>query len=117
MHQIIIKELVVETLIGVFDWERTRNTKLLIDLTLTTDFSAAMQSDDVADTISYAEVAEYVQDIGRISRFELLEALAKAIIDGICERFSISAVDITIIKPGILADAEKVGIHIFHQVN
>ena len=51
MGKIYITGLEVDTLIGVYDWERVRTTQLLLDVTLDVDLSAAMQSDDVADTV------------------------------------------------------------------
>jgi dihydroneopterin aldolase len=116
MQQILIHGLTVETLIGVYDWERTQKTALLLDLTIDTDLSNAMVSDKVEDTIHYAFLAEYIQGIGAASSFALLEAFANAVIQGICANYPVTKVDLTVTKPGIIADAEKVAIRICHQV-
>ena len=84
MQQIFIEGLEVPTLIGVYDWERTQNTVLIVDLLIDADLSAAMQSDDVEHTIDYAAVAETVKQVGIDSSFELLEAFANAIINAVC---------------------------------
>ena len=115
MQQIFIEGLEVPTLIGVYDWERTQNTVLIIDLLIDADLSAAMQSDDVAHTIDYAAVAETVKQVGIDSSFELLEAFANAIISAVCSAFPIQNLVLTIEKPGILPDALKVGIRITHE--
>ena len=86
MQQIFIEGLEVPTLIGVYDWERTQNTVLIVDLLIDADLSAAMQSDDVEHTIDYAAVAETVKQVGIDSSFELLEAFANAIINAVATR-------------------------------
>ena len=115
MQQIFIEGLKVPTLIGVYDWERTQQTTLMVDLLIDADLSAAMNSDDVAHTIDYAAVAEAVKDVGKTSQFELLEAFANAIITALCKQFPIRRLVLTIEKPGILPDARKVGIRITHE--
>ena len=77
MDTIFLHGLKAETLIGVYDWERRQRQTLLLDLTLGTDFAAAAASDDIADTIHYAEVAEVVRQNLAEQQFLLLEALAE----------------------------------------
>lgn len=115
MQQIFIEGLQVPTLIGVYDWERTQNTVLIVDLLIDADLSAAMTSDDVTHTIDYAAVAETVKSVGRESTFELLEAFANAIITAICQTFPVRKLVVTIEKPGILPDARNVGIRVTHE--
>ena len=75
MQQIFIEGLEVPTLIGVYDWERTQNTVLIVDLLIDADLSAAMQSDDVEHTIDYAAVAETVKQVGIDSSLSYLRRL------------------------------------------
>lgn len=110
MEQIIIQGLKVDTLIGVYDWERTQRTQLEIDVTLDTDLSAAMRSDDVTDTIDYAAVASHIQQLAAAAQFELLEALGHCLMDGVLARFPASRISLFIVKPGILPDARQVGV-------
>ncbi|TPV57845.1 dihydroneopterin aldolase [Aestuariibacter sp. GS-14] len=116
MQQIFIEGLSVPTLIGVYDWERTQQTILIMDLLIDADLTQAMTSDDVNHTIDYAAVAECVKEIGAATSFELLEALSKAIVDALCARFPVQKLVLKIEKPGILPDAQKVGIQITHEV-
>lgn len=116
MQQIFIEGLSVPTLIGVYDWERTQQTILIMDLLIDADLTQAMTSDDVNHTIDYAAVAECVKEVGAATSFELLEALSKAIVDALCARFPIQKLVLKIEKPGILPDAQKVGIQITHEV-
>lgn len=115
MDRIIIKGLAVDTLIGVYAWERERNTRLVIDVRVNTDLSAAMRSDHVKDTIDYAQVAACIQQVGNASRFELLEALANEMFKALFLQFAITEVQLDITKPNILPDAQQVMVSIVRQ--
>lgn len=110
MEKINITGLAVDTLIGVYEWERQRKTRLLLDIQIDADLSKAMSSDNVNDTIDYANVATTVQTLAKESAFELLEALGGYIIAELLEKFSIERVTLTIHKPGILPDASNVSV-------
>lgn len=116
MQQIYIQRLKVPTLIGVYDWERTQVTTLIVDVVLYADLTQAMFSDDVQHTINYAEVADCIKRIGESSSFELLEALANAIIQALIGEFPVTRIELSIEKPGILPDADKVGICVKQDV-
>lgn len=108
MEEIKITGLQVNSLIGVYDWERTRPTTLLFDITITADLSQARISDAVDDTIDYAKLAEFVQQQGAQASFELLEALGHAICHAVLQRFAVNSITLAITKPDILPDAKAV---------
>ncbi|MEW9798357.1 dihydroneopterin aldolase [Alteromonas sp. CYL-A6] len=110
METIEIRGLSVDTLIGVYDWERKRTTRLKMDITLDVDLSRAMASDNVADTVDYAAVAETVRQCGNDSQFELLEALGAHILTVLLTTYPVECVTLTICKPGILPDADSVAV-------
>tara|TARA_B100002003_G_scaffold202660_1_gene194929 strand:- start:352 stop:702 length:351 start_codon:yes stop_codon:yes gene_type:complete len=108
MEQIIIAGLEVDALIGVYDWERTQTTRLLIDIEVTADLSAARTSDNVNDTIDYAKLAEFVQQQAATTEFELLEALGHFLGQAVVTHFALEKVMLAITKPNILPDAKAV---------
>lgn len=110
MEKIDITGLNVDTLIGVYEWERQRPTRLLLDISLSADLSRAMASDDVNDTIDYARVAGEVQSLAKDSQFELLEAFGAKVMDMLLSQFEIKSVALTVHKPGILPDAANVSV-------
>lgn len=110
MGKIYITGLTVETLIGVYDWERVRNTELLLDITLDVDLTNAMLSDDVNDTVDYAKVAECIVEVGKESQFELLEAFGASVMDAVMAKFSVSSIMLKIVKPNILPNAQTVAV-------
>ena len=117
MGKIYITGLEVDTLIGVYDWERVRTTQLLLDVTLDVDLSAAMISDDVADTVDYAKVAECIVEVGKESTFELLEAFGSKVMDTVLAHFSVSTITLKIVKPNILPNAQTVAVEMRKERN
>jgi dihydroneopterin aldolase len=116
MDKIIIEGLQLASLIGVYDWERKAKTRLLADVTLLTDLSLAANSDLVADTINYADVAQCLVEVAEQSEFELLEALADAMIQALFKHFPVSAITLKLSKPDILANAQNVAIELTREV-
>ena len=117
MGKIYITGLEVDTLIGVYDWERVRTTQLLLDVTLDVDLSAAMQSDDVADTVDYAKVAKCIVEVGKESTFELLEALGNKVMDAVLDNFTVASITLKIVKPNILPNAQTVAVEMRKERN
>ena len=60
MDTIFIRGLKVETIIGIYDWERTLVRPLVFDLELGTDTREAAASDRMRDSIDYAAVGDTV---------------------------------------------------------
>ena len=110
MEKIILEGIEVSTIIGVYDWERTKAQTLFVDIELYADLKAACLSDDVADTIDYAKVTELVVAVAEHSEFKLLEALAEAFSVKLFENFYLRKLKITITKPNILPNTRKVAV-------
>jgi dihydroneopterin aldolase len=108
MQKITIDQLQVPTLIGVYDWERTQNTDLLMTVDLDVDVTAATLSDDVHDTIDYAKVAEHIKLTASQTKFKLLEALGRTLCESVLEHFPVQKITLKIEKPDILPDAATV---------
>lgn len=60
MDIVFIEQLSVITTIGVYDWEQTIEQKLVFDIEMAWDNRKAAKSDNVADCLSYADIAETV---------------------------------------------------------
>lgn len=115
MDKIHIEALQIYSLIGVYDWERETKQALLVDLVLFTDLQPAALSDKVADTLNYAEVAECVKKVAAESEFELLEALANAMICKVFELFPVDKISLKLSKPEILPDAKNVAVELIRN--
>jgi dihydroneopterin aldolase len=58
MDIVFIEQLSVITTIGVYDWEQTIEQKLVFDIEMAWDNRKSAKSDDVADCLSYADIAK-----------------------------------------------------------
>ena len=107
-QHIILSGLKVDTLIGVYDWERTRKTTLLFDVTVQADLSAAMQSDDVKDTIDYVEISKSVQETAAKKEYFLVEHLSNEITEDLFSKFNkLDAIKINVHKPIIEFEGQE----------
>ena len=112
MDKIFIRGLKVETIIGIYDWERTLKRPLVFDVELGCDTREAASSDRMRDSIDYAAVGQTIRDIAVELRPELLETLAEKIARTLFERFPVLSVRLTIDKPGAIPDVKGVGVEI-----
>ena len=92
-------------MIGVYPEERRVFRDLEADVRLSVGLRAAGRSDDLADTIDYASLAERLRAVAAASRFRLLEALAEALAAEALRDPRVGAVEIALRKPGAVPDA------------
>lgn len=112
MDIIFISELKVETVIGVYKWERKIKQPILVDVEMAVDIAKAAQSDDLSDTVDYKVVASRITDLIHQSECHLLEYLAEHIAAALQQEFSIGWIKLRISKPDALAQAAAVGVMI-----
>jgi dihydroneopterin aldolase len=108
-----LRGLRVVSICGVLPEERERAQPFSLDLDLTVDLSAAGKSDDLADTVNYAAVADLVVAEAARTRCQLLEALTEHLGVAILALDArIEAVEVTIAKlrPPMPHDIATVGV-------
>lgn len=112
MDIIFIDGLRVDTLIGIYPREKAMPQAVELDLQIGRSTASAGASDDIRDTINYAEVvARLQQDLG-CQHFNLLEALAEHVATLILEEFGATWVRVSVAKIGIMRGVRRVGIRI-----
>jgi 7,8-dihydroneopterin aldolase/epimerase/oxygenase len=85
---------------GVLPEENKLGQVFLVDLVIETDLRKAGQSDDLHDTINYAELYRICRKIVEGEPFKLIEAVAEKIADTVLAAFpSISNCIVKVIKP------------------
>ncbi len=109
---LFLHALRVETIIGVFDWERDVQQELLFDIQLRIDMRAAANSDALHDAISYVDVAEEVTKVTQERAAKLLEFLAEEVSTALFARWPIQQLTLRITKPTAVAAAQGVGVEI-----
>lgn len=110
MDIVFIRDLRIETVIGVYDWEREIRQIVSIDLEMGTDIRPAAVSDHIQDTLDYKAVAKrLIQFIGD-SEFQLVETLAQRSADIILNEFNVPWLRLRLSKPGAVTGSQDVGV-------
>jgi len=110
MDIIFLHDLRVETVIGIWGWERKIRQTVAIDLDMSADIRKAAASDSVEDTLNYKLVAKRVQQFVADSSFQLVETLAERIAEIVLGEFDVAWVRVRVNKPGAISGARDVGI-------
>lgn len=110
MDIIFLSELKVDTVIGIWEWERRIRQTVIIDIEMSADIRKAAASDEVVDTLNYKSVAKRVQSFVAESSFQLVETLAEKIAGIIREEFDVAWVRVRVNKPGAIRGSKAVGI-------
>ncbi|WP_253449489.1 dihydroneopterin aldolase [Halomonas sp. Y3] len=112
MDLVLIESLGVDTVIGVYDWERTITQRLVLDLALATDIRPAAADDDIALTLDYAAISERIQDFAAEHDFALVETFAERLAETLRQELGIPWLRLAVRKPGAVAAAAAVGVQI-----
>ena len=106
IDKIEIKNLKIMGRHGVFDFERFQDRTFELDLVLFLDLSKASKSDNLEDTIDYAEIIDVVIKEFTKKNYNLIEAVADSIISRLFKEFNFNKVKVRIRKPHAPIDAE-----------
>ena len=118
MDAIIIEGLKVDTVVGCFNWERQIIQPLMLDLTINSSLEQASNSDELQDTLNYAEICEISAQVIQTAAPKLIEHAAKLVLNALFNTFpAIDSIIITIRKPAIIAQANSVGIRLERHRN
>lgn len=115
MDRLYIQDLQIDTVIGVYDWEREIRQTVSFDLEMATDVRPAAASDHVNDVLNYKLVAkrliQYVSD----SRCQLIETLAQRVAEIILYEFGVQWLRLRLSKPGALRYSRNVAVEITRE--
>ncbi|MGB7605325.1 MAG: dihydroneopterin aldolase [Lutisporaceae bacterium] len=100
MNKIILKNLCFYGYHGVLEEESRLGQKFIVDAVLYVDLEEACNSDNVNDTVNYAEVYEVIKYHSTIMKYKLIETLAQSIIEEIfMKHIRVQEIEITVKKP------------------
>lgn len=99
---------------GVSPEERVVGGRIIVDVVIEYDLTRAGLSDHIDDTISYSSVFKKVRHLVEDTQSELLESLARKIVDALFEEFPMDAVTVYVRKqpPPIRGIVESAGVEI-----
>ncbi|MBO8165510.1 MAG: dihydroneopterin aldolase [Brevibacillus sp.] len=84
---------------GVFAAEAQLGQRFYVDLELSLDLSRAGSTDDLSDTVNYAEIYEQVKTIVEGERYQLVERLTQRIAEQLLASFPLAEVKVKVTKP------------------
>lgn len=110
MDIVFIRELKVDTVVGIYDWERRIRQNVVMDLDMAADIARAAKGDRIEDTLDYKAVAKRVAQYVSGAEFKLVETLAEKVAELVMQEFKVRWVKITLNKPGAVNGSKSVGV-------
>jgi dihydroneopterin aldolase len=110
MDIVYIDDLQIDTVIGIYDWEREIRQVVSINLEMGHDIRKAAETDDIQYTLNYKSVSKRIIDFVEGSEFLLVETMAEQIADILLNEFNVPWLRLRLGKPGAIRGAKDVGL-------
>lgn len=110
MDIVYIRDLKIETVIGIYDWEREVRQTVSLDLEMAHDIRAAAASDNIEDTLNYKAVAKRLISFIGDSEFLLVETMAEKCAEIVMQEFHVPWLRLRLSKPGAVRGSQDVGV-------
>ncbi len=110
MDIVYIRDLKIETVIGIYDWEREIKQTVSLDLEMAHDIRRAAETDNIEDTLNYKAVAKRLISFIGESEFLLVETMAEKCAAIVREEFSVPWLKLRLSKPGAVRGSQDVGV-------
>lgn len=110
MDIVYIRDLRIDTIIGIYDWEREVRQTVSLDLEMSSDIRKAAETDDIQYALNYKSVAKRLIAFIEGSEFLLVETMAEQVCQIVREEFGVQWVKLRLSKPGALRQSLDVGL-------
>ena len=110
MDIVFIEDLRIETVIGIYDWERQIRQVVALDLEMAFDNRKPAASDRIEDTLNYKAVSKRLIAFVESSTFELVETLAERCAEIVMNEFQVPWLRLKLAKPGAVRGSKAVGV-------
>lgn len=110
MDIVFISDLRIETVIGIYDWEREIRQIVSIDLEMASDNRVPANSESIDDALNYKAVAKRLITFVEASEFQLVETLAERIAEIVLGEFNVPWLRLKLSKPGAVTGSTAVGV-------
>jgi len=112
MDIVFINELRIDTVIGIYDWEREVRQTVSLDIEMAHDIRRAAETDDIQYALNYKAVSKRLIKFVGGSEFLLVETMAEQIASILMEEFNVPWLRLSVSKPGALRGSKDVGVRI-----
>ena len=110
MDIIYLKDLRIDTIIGIYDWERRTRQTIILDIEMGTDNARAAKTDDIKDALNYKAVAKRIITFVENSEYQLVETLAERIAEILLNEFKVPWLRLCLNKQGAVRGVRDVGV-------
>ena len=110
MDTLFLRDFRLQMIIGIYEWERKVPQTVQLDLEIGLPHSRACQTDDVADSINYADVAQRIRDTIGQRDFNLVEALAEHVAQVVLTEFGSPWIKVCVTKLAVVRGIKQLGI-------
>ncbi len=117
MDKVFIKNLEIQAIIGIYDFERTTPQKVVFDIEMSWNNRIAAESENIEDALNYKTLSDHLKDYVGKSEFQLIETLAEQVAKIVLEEYKVEWLSLTLHKPDALDGATDVGVTIVRQAD
>jgi len=110
MDIVYIRDLRIDTVIGIYGWERHTTQSIIFDIEMSADIARAAATERIEDTLNYKSVAKRLMAFVGNSEFQLVETLAERCAAIIRDEFGVRWVRLNLNKKGAVRGASDVGV-------
>ena len=110
MDTVFIEDLRIETVIGIYDWERKIRQVVALDVEMAFDNRKPAASDRIEDTLDYKAVSKRLIAFVENSTFQLVETLAERCAEIVLNEFNVSWLRLKLAKPGAVRGSKSTGV-------
>ena len=110
MDIIYLKGLRIDTIIGIYEWERRTRQTVILDIEMGADITRAAETDAIEDTLNYKAVAKRIISFVENSDCKLIETLAGRVADILLREFNVPWLRLSINKQGAVRGVRDVGV-------
>ena len=110
MDLVFIEDLRVETVIGIYDWEKKVKQTVTLDLEMAFDNRVPAARDAIEDTLDYKRISKRLVAFVAETNFGLVETLAERCAEIVMSEFGVPWVRLKLSKPGAVSAAKNVGV-------
>lgn len=107
---VFIEDLRIETIIGIYDWEREIKQTIALDIEMAADNIKPAATENIDDALNYKAVAKRMIAFTEESQFQLVETLAERLVEIILNEFNVPWCRLKLSKLGAVTGSRSVGV-------
>lgn len=115
MDKVFIKNLAIDAIIGIYDWERTQKQRVVFDIEMAWDIEAAAKSEQIDDALNYKTLSDHLKAFVGDSSYQLIETLAEDVAAIILQEYGVHWLRLKLYKPDALDGDTNVGVEITRE--